>query len=252
MTAAWAKKTPADFEFAVKAWQKFTHSKRLGEEMRENETAWPPPSQADVDLFTQGIGPLADSGKLGVLLFQFPPSFHYTEENVARLGWILRVFDDYPKAIELRHRSWSDRHKETRSLLEPVGAAWAVIDEPRFASSVREPVETASGLFYLRLHGRNREKWWNHREVWERYDYLYSPEEIRSFAQKIQEKASQSPRTKIYVFFNNHARGQAVASGLMLKSEIGEVVEAKVPRAFVEAYPQLVPIVRTEGPDTLF
>ncbi len=239
MTAAWAKKTPADFRFAVKAWQKFTHSKRLGEEARKNEPAWPPPTQADVDLFNQGIGPLADSGKVGVLLFQFPPSFHYTEENVTRLGWVLRVFESYPKAVELRHRSWSDRQKETRSILEPAGAAWAVIDEPRFASSVGEAAETASEIVYVRLHGRNREKWWNHQEAWERYDYLYSPDEIRAFAQKVQEKASQSPRAQIYVFFNNHARGQAVANGLMLKHELGQDAAARVPPELVRAFPQL-------------
>ena len=239
MAEAWARKTPADFEFALKAWQKFTHPMKLGEGADGRQERWENPTAADVEGFKKAVGALADAGKLGVMLFQYPPGFHFTEQNGDRLAWILGAFHEYRKAVELRHRSWSDKSKETRALLAESGAAWAVIDEPKFDSSVRQSFEPEGEIFYLRLHGRNRAKWWRHQEAWERYDYLYGPEEIRVFADKIREIIGQAPQTKIYVFFNNHARGQAPANGLMLGHELGLEIAGPLPRSLVEAYPQL-------------
>src|SRR5262245_50324235 len=58
----WAARTPDNFEFTVKVWQVFTHSRE-------------PWSQADLDEFRAGLRPLAESRKLGCLLLQFPASF---------------------------------------------------------------------------------------------------------------------------------------------------------------------------------
>jgi len=252
MAEAWVKKTPPDFAFAIKVWQKFTHPTRIGEESKGAGEKWGEHTQADVEIFKRSIGALSDSGKLGVLLFQYPPGFHYAKENAEKLRWTLDVFKDYPKAIELRHRSWSDRGKETTALLEQSGAAWTIIDEPKFASSVVQEFEPVGEILYLRLHGRNRQKWWNHGEAWERYDYFYGPEEIRFFGDRIRELAQKSPQAKIYVFFNNHARGQAVADALMLKNELQQQIAARLPAAMVQAYPQLAGFARVEGRDTLF
>lgn len=240
MAEAWVKKTPPDFEFAVKAWQKFTHRASIIEKgSRGAGEKWGEHTQVDVEIFKRSIGALSDSGKLGVLLFQYPPGFHYAKENAEKLRWTLDVFTDYPKAVELRHRSWSDRGKETTALLEQSGAAWTIIDEPKFASSVVQEFEPVGEILYLRLHGRNRQKWWNHGEAWERYDYFYGPEEIRFFGDRIKELAQKSPQAKIYVFFNNHARGQAVADALMLKNELQQQIAARLPASMVQAYPQL-------------
>lgn len=239
MAAAWARRTPADFEFAVKVWQRFTHPMKLGEATGDTEKNWQAPVDADVELFKKSIGPLSDSGKLGILLFQYPPGFHWTKENIEKLRWTLAAFRGYPKAVELRHRSWSDQGEETERLLSEAGATWAVIDEPKFASSVVQEFEAVGEILYLRLHGRNREKWWSHGEAWERYDYFYGPEEIRFLGDKIREAAEKSPQAKIYVFFNNHARGQAVADALMLKHELRQEMAAELPGSLVRAYPQL-------------
>lgn len=252
MAEAWVKKTPPGFEFAVKVWQKFTHARKLGEGVREEEEKWEGAAQADVDLFRKGIEPLAESGKLGILLFQYPAGFHYTKGNAERLHWTLLAFKDCPKVVELRHRSWSDRSKEIKALLEQLGASWAVIDEPKFASSVKQEFEPVGEILYLRLHGRNRAQWWNHGEVWERYDYFYGPEEIRSFGDKIKDLARKFPGVKVYVMFNNHARGQAVANGLMLKHEMGQEMTASVPRTLVELYPQLSGFAGVADQGTLF
>ncbi|MBI2988195.1 MAG: DUF72 domain-containing protein [Deltaproteobacteria bacterium] len=252
MAAAWVKRTPADFEFAIKVWQKFTHPMKLGEGGGGAAARWEAPAEADVEVFKKSIGALSHSGKLGVLLFQYPPGFRCTEENVEKLQWTLHSFRAYPKAVELRHRSWSDKGDETGALLGQSGATWAVIDEPKFASSVAQESEAVGEMFYLRLHGRNREKWWSHGEAWERYDYFYGPEEIRCFADKIRQTAQDSPQAKVYVFFNNHARGQAVADALMLKGELQQETGAELPRTLVQAYPPLARLGKVEGRDTLF
>jgi len=67
----WVKRVPDDFLFTVKLWQKFTHPKMYEEATGEAAVI----SQKDVGQFKQSIEPLANSGKLGALLAQFPPSF---------------------------------------------------------------------------------------------------------------------------------------------------------------------------------
>src|SRR5439155_17357533 len=136
------------------------------------------PNQADLDEFRGGIEPLASAGKLGALLAQFPPSFKDSDASREYLTGLLRAFTGYPVAVELRHRSWSDRIGETLSLLNEWGAAWVQIDEPKFRFSIRQNyLPNVRGFYYMRLHGRNAAQWWRHDKSEDRYDYLYSSEE---------------------------------------------------------------------------
>ena len=98
VTLGWVRRTPGDFDFSIKLYQKFTHPGMA--------TDPGPVTQADVDAFKGGIDPLAAGGKLGTLLAQFPPSFQRTPEAEDYLGWLLRTFSQYSMAVELRHRSW--------------------------------------------------------------------------------------------------------------------------------------------------
>lgn len=252
MAAAWAKKTPADFEFAVKVWQKFTHPTKLGDGVGQSKERWERFSSTDVRLFAQGIAPLADSGKLGVLLFQYPASFRLESENLERLQETLAAFESAPKAVELRHRSWSDRRDETRAMLDRARTAWAYIDEPKFASSVKQEIEVRGDIAYIRLHGRNHQKWWSHQEAWERYDYFYQPNELRLLSDKLKQVAANAPNARFYVLFNNHARGQAVANALMLASLLDREARVKAPRALMEAFPSLIDFVESDSPGELF
>src|SRR6185312_9480858 len=142
----WAERTPGDFEFAIKLYQKFTHptmfksriAAGLPEEIRGESTAIDAlvrPNDADLDEFRRGIDPLASTGKLGALLAQFPPSFKDTPESQDYLADLLRRLASYPVAVELRHRSWSDRLGDTLGLLNGFNAAWVQIDEPKFRFS---------------------------------------------------------------------------------------------------------------------
>ena len=100
----WVKRVPEDFLFTVKLWQKFTHPKMYEEATGEDAVI----SQKDVGQFKQSIEPLANSGKLGALLAQFPPSFKNDNYGRQILPAVIRAFGSYRLAVELRHRSWSD------------------------------------------------------------------------------------------------------------------------------------------------
>src|SRR5438128_2613334 len=76
----------------------------------------------------------------------------------SHLEELIRRLDAYPLAIELRHRSWSD-NGDVAKLFEKFGAAWVMIDEPKFRTSIRD-VPLTSRLGYFRFHGRNYEQWW--------------------------------------------------------------------------------------------
>ncbi|HEX8031964.1 MAG TPA: DUF72 domain-containing protein [Vicinamibacterales bacterium] len=237
----WARRTPPDFEFAVKMFQKFTHP---GLAIRQAQaSALDPVTQADVDTFKGGIDPLAAAGKLGPLLAQFPASFQRTTEAVDYLAWLLETFRSYAMAVELRHRSWSDA-VETNQLLAQHRAAWAQIDEPKFPSSIRQDlVGGRADIYYLRLHGRNAGQWWDHAEAEDRYNYLYSREELEPIAAKVRDVRAMVK--KAYLFLNNHFSAQAVANAVTLKQLLDDPVKARMPAEMVERFPDLAGIVST-------
>src|SRR3954466_2714785 len=102
---------------------------------RNGATNWDVTS-GDLDEFRRGIDPVASSGRLVALLLQFPTSFHAETETRDYLDWLLTAFGDYPLAVELRHRSWSDLPDETGKLLTPYRATLVTIDEPKFRDSI--------------------------------------------------------------------------------------------------------------------
>jgi uncharacterized protein YecE (DUF72 family) len=232
----WAKRTPPDFEFTVKMYQKFTHP--------EMSVEPGPVTQADVDAFKGGIHPLAAAGKLGPLLVQFPASFQRTQEAIDYLGWLLRAFAGYQLAVELRHRSWSDATGATQDLLHEHRAAWVQIDEPKFPSSIRQDLKGGTAdFYYLRLHGRNAKEWWDHAESEDRYNYFYSTEELAPIASKVRDARATAKRA--YLLLNNHFSAQSVANATMLKKMLDEPVTARMPAELVERFPDLAGIVST-------
>ena len=239
MARGWVDRTPAGFVFTVKAWQKFTHAAKLGDGANQSGERWAPFDRADVEYFSAGLAPLVEAGRLGGLLLQYPAGFVRNPENAERLEAALAPFNFCPKVVELRHRSWSDRRAETDALLARFRTTWAFIDEPKFATSVRQILTADGDISYLRLHGRNAAKWWQHENSWERYDYFYPAENIYRLADRLRQLAGKSPQTKFYIFFNNHARGQAAANGLMLQAALIPGAGLKAPRSMVDAFPQL-------------
>ena len=241
VTAAWADRTPDDFEFSLKLYQKFTHP---GMFARTTGTTDPTVSETDIDQFRTAIDPLVSAGKLGELLAQFPASFKNETASHDHLAWLLESMSDCPLAVELRHRSWSDDVVATLRLLNGLGAAWVQIDEPKFRFSIAQNyLPNVESFYYMRLHGRNAEKWWRHDRAEERYDYHYSASELKPFA----ETADAAGRLvkKLYLYMNNHFAAKAVANAALLKQQLGMDVPWRYRQEMVERYPELKDIVAT-------
>jgi len=257
VTRAWAERTPPGFEFSVKLFQKFTHPRMfrervvrgLPEDAREDTAAIDSLSrsnQGDLDEFRRGIAPLAERGRLGALLAQFPPSFKDDEPSRAQLERLLRAFGGYPVAVELRHNSWSDRIGETLDLLNAFGAAWVQIDEPKFKFSIRQNyLPNVQGFYYMRLHGRNVKQWWRHDRSEDRYDYLYTADELKEFAETAD--AARRLVKKLYLYTNNHFSAKSVANAAMIKDQLGEPLEGEYPPEFADRYPELAGIIRVRA-----
>jgi uncharacterized protein YecE (DUF72 family) len=234
--AQWAERTPRDFEFAVKLYQQFTHPKmfqarvaaQIAKELGNAEIpesavrALTEANQADFDEFRRGIEPLAAADKLGVLLAQFPASFHNTVANRTHLVALLRAMAGHTLAVELRHRSWSDAADETWKLLTEFGAAWTWIDEPRFRDSVTPPRLDRGAIVYMRLHGRNGKMWWRGNNE-ERYNYLYTRDELDPIAEQLAGAIQRGAKARAYM--NNHFSAKAVANAQALD----ELTRARLP-----------------------
>ena len=93
------------------------------------------------------------------------------------------------------------------------------------------------GFYYMRLHGRNAGKWWRHDRTEDRYDYLYSTEELRPFSETVD--AARRVVKKVYLYANNHFSAKSVANAAMVKRQLGEPLEGEYPPEFLERYPDL-------------
>ena len=249
-TKGWAERTPRNFEFALKLYQKFTHPEMFTKATGADATNL---GSTDVDEVRRALEPLASAGKLGPLLAQFPPSFKNEPNSRGYLEWLLQSFKDYAIAIELRHRSFSDDPEATLSLLGEHGAAWVQIDEPKFRFSIRQNrLPNVRTFYYMRLHGRNAAQWWSHEHAEDRYNYLYSAQEL----EPIVEAAEQASRgvKKSYVYANNHFSAKSVANAVQIKKQLGQELPGEYPEPFVDQYPDLkglVRILKTRPSDTL-
>ncbi|HUR19603.1 MAG TPA: DUF72 domain-containing protein [Vicinamibacterales bacterium] len=243
----WAQRTPPDFQFAIKLYQKFTHPDMFLASAGTKDWSL---SVDDVDAFRAGLAPLADAGKLAALLVQFPTSFHAEGAMREYLSWLLEMFAGYPLAVELRHPSWfaEGAAAETGARLTHGGASLVLADSPE-TSTERGPgvfsTPVPESPVYLRLHGRNYAAWWHHEKSEDRYNYLYSPAELAPFAAAATE-ASQAGR-KVTAFMNNHFSAKAVANAAILRSQLGQTVPGLYEREMVNRYPDLEGIVTTSG-----
>ena len=196
-----------------------------------------------MDSFRSAIDPIANAGKLGALLAQFPPSFKNDANARGYLEWLVESFTGYPLAIELRHRSFSDDPEGTLRLLSELGAALVQIDEPKFRLSIRQTLlPNVKTFYYMRLHGRNAAQWWKHDQSEDRYNYLYSARELKPFVDAAQE-ASRHVK-KAYLYTNNHFSAKSVANAATIKNKLGQPLPGEYPEAFVDRYPDLKGIVR--------
>jgi uncharacterized protein YecE (DUF72 family) len=195
------RRTPPRFQFIVKAYKGLTHEV--------------PGREEDFRRFMEVIRPLEDHGKLACILVQFPWGFKNIPENRDYLKRIREMLGSRKVVVEFRNEGWIT--EETLSLLRETGMGFCCVDEPRLKGLVKPHVFLTSSIGYVRFHGRNYEAWWDRgREPWERYDYLYSEEEMKEWVPRILELDRAAERT--YAIFNNHYRGKAARNAAMLAS----------------------------------
>ncbi len=235
MTAAWPKLVPPDFRFAVKLTQTFTH---------QHEAF---PAAAEVAAFRAGVAPLRDAGQLGPLLIQFPWSFRYTADATDWLRRLADAFPDFDRFIEVRHASWAT--PEALESIRQVGG-YCNIDQPQLHHCLGPTRHVFGRSAYVRLHGRNARHWFaEDQPAYERYNYLYSEAELQEWLGRLNAICGQAD--EVYVFANNHFRGQGVVNALELRALLsGERVD--VPDELRAAYPRLGAIARPPRAPGLF
>jgi len=235
-TKAWAKRVAEnkEFTFTAKLNRLFTHE-------RGKATA------ADEKEFHRGMAPLLKSGKLGALLLQFPWSFKNTEEDRIYLSKLLEKFRRYPLVLEVRHASWNT--PAMYEWLQERGVGICNIDQPVFSKSIRPAALTTSPVGYVRLHGRNYQNWFREKAPRdERYNYLYSFDELDPWLKRIKEVAKETRET--YVITNNHFRGQAVVNAVEIEAALKEE-PVPAPEPLFQVYPRLAESAVKETPEQM-
>jgi uncharacterized protein YecE (DUF72 family) len=220
--AGWAERTPSGFTMHVKAFGLLTRHPVKAEaippdlrgEMPLDERGHVdrPPRELRAEVFRRflaALEPLRATGKLGGILFQLPPYVVHKDASLDYLEWARGQLGADEMLVEFRHRSWlADEHRAASlAFLERIGASYVTVDAPRSETArnlVPTVVATTSPTAYVRLHGRNLATW-NKRggSAAERFDYLYSDEELGEWLEPLRELAGQADQA--FAFFNNNA-----------------------------------------------
>lgn len=225
------------FRFLAKAWQRFTH---------ERSSPW---TKAEHDLFTNGLQPLREGGRLDGVLFQFPWSFRNDARNRDWLRAIADAFADWPLAAEVRHDSWLV--DETFEFFRERRIAFCNIDQPGLAHCIPPTSYATAGFGYFRLHGRNSQNWFREKQdvYGGRYDYLYSTEELDELLTQIAMITTRTKKT--FVVFNNHKDAKAFSNALQLKARLAPATAVRAPATLRERYPSLRACTVPDGDEQL-
>ena len=250
MVQGWADRTPAGFVMHVKAFGLMTrHPVKLEQLPPDLREGMPVDERGRVDRpprelralvfreFLAALEPLRAAGKLGGILFQLPPYVVWKPSSLDYLEWAHAELGGDRMLAEFRHRSWfeEDVREEMLRWLEERGISYVTVDAPKVDAKNVPPtvVAATTPLAYVRFHGRNAATW-NKRgssaAAAQRFDHLYSEEELREWVEPLRELASGSEEA--YAFFNNNnvtngvAQAPAGAELLRRLLEEGEVPAA--------------------------
>lgn len=188
---AMVMQTEGNMLFAVKAHQCFTHQRTA--------------SQLDFENFKEALQPMTTAHCLGAVLLQFPHSFHQNEKNRQYLSRLASHFS-LPLVAEFRHRDWASA--PIYQWMKKLNIGYCCVDEPQLPGLMPPGKVVTSNISYVRFHGRNSRKWYNHNHAYERYDYRYNESELKEWSATIHQLDKQSDNTLI--FFNNHFQAKAV------------------------------------------
>lgn len=215
----WVERTPAAFIFNLKAFALMTqHSAdtaRLPAVIKELLTAKeraatrlerPSPEVRELSfkMFRSALTPLKEAGKLGMVVFQFPPYFTCNKSNFDYLASVRERMPGCSIAVEFRHPGWLTeglRRDQTMTFLRENELYYVSVDAPELPSTIPSFLAATGPQAYVRFHGRNRDNW--HRRgipVAERYMYLYSERELGQWAARLR---GMRDVKRAYVIFNN-------------------------------------------------
>lgn len=236
----WVERTPADFVFDVKAFALFTMhpttARSLPKDLRQELPAKTQekahlyyrhvPEDITQELwrrFAQALLPLDSAGKLGVILFQFPPWFLPNRDSRRHILLARESLPQYSIAVEFRHRLWLEDEGAQRTLrfLRDNQIPLVCVDEPQgFSSSLPPIAEATAPVSVVRFHGRNREAWQKRvATAAERFDYLYSEDELREWLPGVRKLATESH--EVHVLMNNCQRDYAVRNARQMGHLLG-------------------------------
>lgn len=186
---AMAESVPRGFSFSVKLHSSMTHARNAGE--------------GEWKSFRKMLVPFRETGTMGMVLAQFPWSFPLKEGSFSWLKGISENLPGTPLAAEFRHSRWYAEEPMERVL--EMGFTPVSVDLPGLQGLPDTGLLQGRGAVYLRLHGRNREKWWGNTPL--RYDYHYSGGELLPWADRLRSLSEDGLNS--YVFFNNCHMGKA-------------------------------------------
>jgi len=213
-TRLWAQRTPEGFIFNIKAFSMLTgHPTKVSaiyKDLRpetEKKNVYPGdlPPQAYEEIwsrFLSALDPLVEAGKLGALLFQFPPWWGIRRDNKDYLREVAARCRPLRPVFEFRNASWfdGDNAEETLDFLRKHELPLVCVDMPQGYKSSVPPILTATAdLAVVRFHGHSDK--WTSKDIHEKFGYEYSPAELREWAPKLRELANQAHTTQI--FMNN-------------------------------------------------
>lgn len=230
----WAARTPAYFRFNIKAFSLLTHHptkvsalykdlrEALPEALAAKRNVYAKDLEAPVvdevwDRFLSALTPLHDAGKLGALLFQFPQWFTIRRSNKDYLLECKERAAPYRLCVEFRSATWFKDEattEETLDFLRSYGLPYVVVDMPQGHASSVPPVvaATTSDLAVVRFHGHSDK--WTSNNIYDRFGYDYSEDELKPWAQRIRELATQAQET--HVLLNNCYRNYAQTNARQL------------------------------------
>ncbi len=238
---AWVERTPTEFTFDVKAYAPFTgHAaavKALGKDLREelpeevrekaNFYAKDLPTEVLNEVwrrFNETLLPLDSAGKLGTVLFQYPPWFGPRSDNREMILDAKERLGQYEMAVEFRNAMWmaEERDRErTLKFLADNAITYVCVDEPQgFKSSVPPTTAVTAATAVVRMHGHNAEMWTQRvKTAAERFDYLYSEDELREWVPRVRDLASDA--REVHVLMNNCHRDYSVRNARQIGEMLG-------------------------------
>lgn len=232
----WVDRTPGDFTFNVKAYGLFTtHGIRpqtLPVDLRESlpralldkrsvylRDVPPEVTEEAWRRFEEALLPLDSAGKLGVVVFQFPPWFTPGSRAESHLVYCQRRLPQYRMAVEFRNYQWFEASNLDRTFdfLRDRQMAFICVDEPQgFKSSVPPVAEATAEISVVRFHGRNRDTWERPGGAsLDRFDYFYTADEMREWAPRVRKLQDESGQVHLIINTNNHDQGPVNARLLM-------------------------------------